>query len=329
MKKIISILTVVVMLSSILSFTSVSASENTLTKEQAEKVFLEAMAGFTRIQGTTMNMRRLNSDYTELKILEADKIKADSDTQGSYFEFAMDGTEYNSSIGKRFDYIEVTDPRLDTMEKCYAYAEQWFEDDLAKYVVDVNGYAYFRSLGEKYPCLRTSDGGYRNNAPLEAGKIMKSYTHQPADPIFYLESIEGFTQNGDTATLQIKYSVTQMRWKDIDVPDCAVSSSDVQPSPLHPDKVYYAYYKMELTKDVVLTNTSDGWKVSGGSFIDTILFKESALEDWMYGQDTRYHPITGKDMWNPNTGDETAILVTLLALSGLAVAFVPRKRRKF
>jgi LPXTG-motif cell wall-anchored protein len=150
----------------------------------------------------------------------------------------------------------------------------------------------------------------------------------PADPIFYLESIESFTQNGDTATLQVKYSVTQMRWKDIDVPDCAVSSSDVQPSPLHPDKVYYAYYKMELTKDVILTNTSDGWKVSGGSFIDTILFKESALEDWMYGQDTRYHPITGKDMWNPNTGDETALIIALLALSGLAVAVVPRKRRK-
>ena len=49
---------------------------------------------------------------------------------------------------------------------------------------------------------------------------------------------------------------------------------------------------------------------------------KETLQPYIYKLETFYYS-------TPNTGDETAIIIALLALSGLAVAFVPRKRRKF
>ena len=58
--------------------------------------------------------------------------------------------------------------------------------------------------------------------------------------------------------------------------------------------------------------TSNGWRISGGELFDRLY----------YDVPSQQTPSS------PNTGDETAIILALLVLSGLAVAVVPRKRRK-
>ena len=62
---------------------------------------------------------------------------------------------------------------------------------------------------------------------------------------------------------------------------------------------------------VEFTKTADGWRISGGTMFAVMLGESEP-----------------SDVRPPNTGDETAILIALLALSGLALVCVPRKRRK-
>ena len=58
--------------------------------------------------------------------------------------------------------------------------------------------------------------------------------------------------------------------------------------------------------------TSDGWRLSGGELFDEI-----------------YHDVPSQQTpSSPNTSDPTSVIIALLALSGLAIAVVPTKRRK-
>ena len=70
---------------------------------------------------------------------------------------------------------------------------------------------------------------------------------------------------------------------------------------------------------VEFTKTEDGWRVSGGSLLEMISDPSTIPNDW------DYKPYAGD---TPFTGDETAIIIALLALSGIALAVLPRKRRK-
>lgn len=64
--------------------------------------------------------------------------------------------------------------------------------------------------------------------------------------------------------------------------------------------------------------TASGWRMSEDIF-NTILHYTTGTYEGEY----RKYLIS-----NPNTGDETSILIALLALSGLALAFVPAYKRK-
>lgn len=75
-----------------------------------------------------------------------------------------------------------------------------------------------------------------------------------------------------------------------------------------------------INATVEFTKTADGWRVSGGSLLEMIYNPLTISYDW------DYKPYVGD---TPFTGDETAILIALLALSGLALVCVPAvKRRK-
>ena len=70
---------------------------------------------------------------------------------------------------------------------------------------------------------------------------------------------------------------------------------------------------------VEFTKTEDGWRVSGGSLLEMISNPSTIPNNW------DYKPYVGD---TPFTGDETAIFVALLALSGTAIAVVPKRKRR-
>ena len=74
-----------------------------------------------------------------------------------------------------------------------------------------------------------------------------------------------------------------------------------------------------INATVEFTKTADGWRVSGGSLLEMIYNPSTISYDW------DYKPYVGD---TPFTGDETAILVALLALSGLAFVCVPSVKRR-
>ena len=80
---------------------------------------------------------------------------------------------------------------------------------------------------------------------------------------------------------------------------------------------------------VEFLRTEKGWRVSGGAMVE-IISRQTDYKPYVY-KHLRYDPDT--DVFteiplSPNTSDPTAIIIALLALSGVALVVVPRKRRK-
>jgi hypothetical protein len=74
-----------------------------------------------------------------------------------------------------------------------------------------------------------------------------------------------------------------------------------------------------INATVEFTKTADGWRVSGGSLLEMISDPSTIPNNW------DYKPYAGD---TPFTGDETAIILALLALSGTAIAVVPKRKRR-
>ena len=115
-------------------------------------------------------------------------------------------------------------------------------------------------------------------------------------PFHYIEKYGDFTVNGDKATLEV-YAYR-------------LSSGSV------------AYVLEHYKSDVEFTKTADGWRISEGKMLE-LMFDDvkETLQPYIYKSETFYYS-------TPNTSDPTAIIIALLALSGIAIAVVSRKRRK-
>ena len=118
-KLIISILLITLLLSS-MAFNINAAPE--LTQKQAEELLIAAYHRWFMFQwGST-----LTSGYilkSEGGFLEEDGIDVDADLQArTLFEKKGDGSSYKyASTPTMLDYVPITDPRFNTLEKCYDY----------------------------------------------------------------------------------------------------------------------------------------------------------------------------------------------------------------
>ena len=307
MKKLFSMIIITVMLISALAM-NVGAADD-FTKEAAEALLIEGYQRWTLIQEGVITD---NGKY-----LKEDEIKVDSKLQTlTKFNVKGDGSAYKrADIAETLDYVPVTDERFDTMDKCYAYLEQIFTADMSKGIVERNAYI----MGDYVESIRLSDGGKLFSPSQnvyedwEDGKVMILYAHKPSDPIHMLDSIGEFTVSGDTAKLTVTALSRELHSYN-DVPENAI---DVFPGAEQnfKESVFLVPYEEEVT----FVKTAEGWRISGGSFFERHALGENSLTLGM----KRYLGLIP----NPNTGDETAIIIALHALSGLALAVVPRKRR--
>ena len=298
---------ITVMLLSALAM-NVGAADD-FTKEAAEALLIEGYQRWTLIQEGVITD---NGKY-----LKEDEIKVDSKLQTlTKFNVKGDGSAYKrADIAETLDYVPVTDERFDTMDKCYAYLEQIFTADMSKGIVERNAYI----MGDYVESIRLSDGGKLFSPSQnvyedwEDGKVMILYAHKPSDPIHMLDSIGEFTVSGDTAKLTVTALSRELHSYN-DVPENAI---DVFPGAEQnfKESVFLVPYEEEVT----FVKTAEGWRISGGSFFERHALGENSLTLGM----KRYLGLIP----NPNTGDETAIIIALHALSGLALAVVPRKRR--
>lgn len=289
---------------------NVFASTDSFTKEAAEALLIEGYQRWTLIQ------ERVITDNG--KYLKEDEIKVDSKLQTlTKFNVKGDGSAYKrADIAETLDYVPVTDERFDTMDKCYAYLEQIFTADMSRGIVERNAYI----MGDYVESIRLSDGGKLFSPSKnvyedwEDGKVMILYAHKPSDPIHMLDSMGEFTVSGDTAKLTVTALSRELHSYN-DVPENAI---DIFPGSeqYFKESVFWVPYEEE----VIFVKTADGWRISGGSFFERHALGENSLTLGM----KRYLGLIP----SPNTGDETAIILALLALSGLAVACVPAVNRR-
>ena len=309
MKKIISLIVISVMLLSALVM-NVGAADEAFTKEAAEALLIEGYQRWTLIQ------ERVITDNG--KYLKEDEIKVDSKLQTlTEFNVKGDGSAYKrADIAEILDYVPVTDERFDTMDKCYAYLEQVFTVDMSKSVVERNAYI----MGDYVESIRLSNGGKLFSPSKnvyedwEDGKVMILYAHKPSDPIHTLDSIGEFTVSGDTAKLTVTALSRELHSYN-DAPENAI---DVFPGAEQnfKESVFLVPYEEEVT----FVKTAEGWRISGGSFFERHALGENSLTVGM----KKYLGLIP----SPNTGDETAIFIALLALSGIAIAVVPAMKKR-
>ena len=79
---------------------------------------------------------------------------------------------------------------------------------------------------------------------------------------------------------------------------------------------YLDYESIVIPSSVSFVYTDDGWRVSSDSEYFKSLYNDLPT------------PTIKDFIDNPNTSDPTAIIIALLALSGTAIAVVPRRRRR-
>ena len=329
MKKIISLIVISVMLLSALAM-NVGAADEAFTKEAAEALLIE---GYQRMMLVYYGHIDEYSGEDAYKYLKADTIKGEAVLKVGTLTYTTSakGEKYYYELSD--EHVLITDERFDTMEKSYAYTGTVFEEALAKKIVDENPHAGYwkKNGGAPVESLRPSDGGmiwYNGSdkwVEYEKGKVVAYHGasfHTPSGRIEeILRSVGDLTVNGNTATIKVGVELREVHPSNAKVPDGAREI----PAFLDPG---YVAYMVPYEKEVTFVKTADGWRISGGSFFDILMLeeKESTVAMKVAGGILTIEEAYGVS--NPNTGDETAIILALLALSGLAVAFVPRKRRK-
>ena len=328
MKKLFSMIIITVILLSSLAM-NVGAAD-TFTKEDAEKLLIE---GYQRMMLVYYGHIEEYSGEDAYKYLKADTIKGEALFKKNSISFttSAEGEKYYAEVAD--GHILVTDERFETMEKAYAYTGAVFEETLAKKIIDENPHAeYWKKFGgAPVESLRPSDGGmicYEGSdkyVEYEKGKVVAyafASTHTQSGILEeILKSVGDLTVSGDTATMKVGVEVREVHPANAKVPDGAREI----PALLDPG---YVAYMVPYEKEVTFVKTADGWRISGGSFFDILMLeeKESTVAMKVAGGILTIEEAYGVS--TPNTGDKTAIIIALLALSGLAVAFVPRKRRK-
>ena len=318
-KLIISILIITLLLSS-MAFNINAAPE--LTQKQAEELLIAAYQRWYMFQwgGTT------NPDIGVLKsdggLLEEDYIKLEEDFSfRGFFDKRSDGTSFKySSTPEKLDYVPITDPRFNTMDKCYAYLEEAFTDEWAYKILNLHWYRGQYGNGERYEIIRLSNGGKLYNRygddssfePLEDGLLMMLYDIAPGCTMMDIEDIGTLTVSGNTAKIEVTARIRESHRYDSVPP----GSKDLYP-PLTPEDIGKESSTFLVPYDMYINfeYTQSGWRVSGGTFFDTFMNR------W------------AEPNKNPNTSDPTvpavAILGTVAVISlALPVVVIYKRRRR-
>ncbi len=234
MKKIVSILIIVCIMTATLAF-SVSASPD-LSQKDAEKLLID---GYQRMQ--IIYCSNEGGPYAP-----DDPIRFEYGSEGAHIYF-----EYNTKGEKVYEgtpYKYIDDERFKTLDDCYAYLEATFTDEIAKDMVERNPYTEY---GDSAACdsIRLSDGGIEKNDGInvngippisaESGKLVCLYAPNGRQNSAYLNEIYGLTVSGNKATMKV----------------------------LHYRGTGTIGYKEEI-KTVTFVNTEKGWRISGGSLFD-------------------------------------------------------------
>jgi len=304
MKKIISVCILLCVLFLNVFFASAAPE---LSQEDAEEMLIEAYTRFRVIQ----NGRTERSRYGYLK---DDYMKLNSRLQSrTIFDKKSDGSEYNDpKLPKKLDYVPIVDERFNTLEKCYAYLEEIYTEHWAELLIKNN---YLASTDtDTIESIRLSNGGklYENqyngqdNAPFELwedGVLMILYGNGTTNYGKDLSDIGKLNVSGETATLDV--TIMHRRFLKIDdIPDGGV--------PVIPpyEGQTEGFVLIPYSRTVVFSYTSQGWRISGGTFFEDMLGIDSIT----------------------NTSDPTFLAIpalTVAALTSLAIpAYVMRRRRR-
>ena len=320
---------ITVMLLSALAMNAGAADD--FTKEAAEALLIE---GYQRMMLVYYGHIGEYSGEDAYKYLKADTIKGEGlfKKHSISYTASAEGEKYYAEVAD--GHILVTDERFDTMEKSYAYTGAVFEETLAKKIIDENPHAeYWKKFGgAPVESLRPSDGGmiwYEGSdkwVEYEKGKVVAyafASTHTQSGILEeILKSVGDLTVSGDTATMKVGVEVREVHPANAKIPDGAREI----PALLDPG---YVAYMVPYEKEVTFVKTADGWRISGGSFFDILMLEEKETTVAMKVAGGMLTAEEAYGVANPNTGDETAILIALLVLSGLALVCVPAvKRRK-
>ena len=135
-----------------------------------------------------------------------------------------------------------------------------------------------------------------------------------------LKSVGDLTVNGNTAPIKVGVELREVHPANAKKPDGA------REIPALLDHGYVAYM-VPYEKEVTFVKTADGWRISGGSFFDILMLEEKEITVAMKVANGTLTAEEAYGVSNPNTSDPTALIISLLALSGIAVAVLPRKRR--
>ncbi len=329
MKKIISLIVISVMLLSALVM-NVGAADEAFTKEAAEALLIE---GYQRMMLVYYGHIDEYSGEDAYKYLKADTIKGEAVLKVGTLTYTTSakGEKYYYELSD--EHVLITDERFDTMEKSYAYTGTVFEEALAKKIVDENPHAGYwkKNGGAPVESLRPSDGGmiwYNGSdkwVEYEKGKVVAYHGasfHTPSGRIEeILRSVGDLTVNGNTATIKVGVELREVHPSNAKVPDGAREI----PAFLDPG---YVAYMVPYEKEVTFVKTEDGWRISGGSFFDILMLEEKEITIAMKVANGTLTADEAYGVANPNTSDQTSVLIALLALSGIAIAVVPAMKKR-
>ena len=292
MKKLITFIIIVTLTLSCFLSVNINAADS-FGKAEAEALLIEAYQRY-------MLAQKYDTSSSELYLKDDHIGKSSSVPAGSFgdgeleFELSSNGLSYT---GIPPYFIPAVDSRFDTMEKCYSYMEEVFTEDWARLIIDVHHTSTPQDIQESF---RTSEGGILNyyesgkaSVPIEQDAkwraikvVYNAFANGEPETLGRLASIGDFNLNGNTATLNVVFSYVNR--------DMGLK-------------------KEYLDKEVTFKKTSDGWRVSGGSFFEAM----------------HLYNFNGE---NPLTSDSTvpavAILGTVAVISlALPVVIYKRKRR--
>lgn len=280
-----------------------------LTSEQANDLLIEAYQRFRMIQNG-------RTDPSESEYLKEDYIKVDSKLQlCTIFEKKGDGSKYNNTeLSKKLDYVPITDERFNTIEKCYAYLEEIYTERWANLLIKKN---YMQSTFEDdVESIRLSNGGkFYKDQYNEENTALFEFWEDEIPMILYgngsmyysknLSEIGELKVNGNNAKLSVTLTELNLLRCDGNLPEGAVPKF-----PLYEGQEE-AYFLIPCDRTVTFSYTSEGWRISGGSFFEDMLNIKT----------------------NPSTGDPASITIPALTAAAVISLAVPvgimRRRRRY
>ncbi len=291
MKKIISILILVVIVFTCFAFHVSALDESSFAKEDAEALFKDAYNRLALIY---------NVDYKNNPefLTNYDKIKGDSalsanDRTPEKYHF-KENTKGEKFLYERY-YQLVTDERFDTLAECKKFICDVFTAEMYEKINNIKS----QSTADKtsYELFRDSNGAYEDH--------VGSFTSVPAGSVMHNCEVRDFPPNMGNAGAGMK--LTKIESFQLVGSDKAILN--VKANYGYSSDIPISGKEVEKSLTVEFIKSESGWRISGGSFFDMLL--------------NEYSPD------NPSTGSPSAIYLALAGAAILcALPVVKRKRRR-